>query len=368
MYSIVKWLPFGLRGMTIPPLGIFIKNGYQNDNLLLEHETIHWKQYERYGLLGFYAKYFGELLKNGYADNALEIEARVESEKNICSNQRKLLDLPSKLNSSKMALNSALLSKLAADPQRAAELEAHIIAAKAMNGGGNQPAVNVQGNGTNQIVQTQRVGDKVISTIMPQPLTNPDMGNGVPFGWSYPSLDPTMKPYVQTYTFTIAPAILNGLLGLTYAGYVIFGGNLMLRGAVTRDLVTNQGASTASVGLPQGISAGLQPVFNFNSIQATLLAGYNEYNQSKFKKLKFSTSEANTTRYTWLKYTFQAGSPNIPPAQPVDTTPDAYQFQSAIIDLENQNLNMAENSVVVCLIPGNNGVLPVPTTVFSFFQ
>jgi len=66
---------------TIPPMGIFISKGQEQNNNLLKHELIHWEQYQRLGLLGFYYEYFkGE--ENGYDLNPLEIEARQRTGEN----------------------------------------------------------------------------------------------------------------------------------------------------------------------------------------------------------------------------------------------------------------------------------------------
>ena len=70
---------------TIPPIGIFIKKS-QKDNIdLLNHELIHWKQFQKLGLISFYTTYIKEHIKNGYDLNKLEIEAR-NNESNYCRN------------------------------------------------------------------------------------------------------------------------------------------------------------------------------------------------------------------------------------------------------------------------------------------
>jgi hypothetical protein len=70
---------------TIPPIGIFIKKS-QKDNIdLLNHEIIHWKQFQKLGLLTFYTTYITEHIKNGYDLNKLEIEAR-KNETKYCKN------------------------------------------------------------------------------------------------------------------------------------------------------------------------------------------------------------------------------------------------------------------------------------------
>lgn len=66
---------------TIPPFGIFIKESERNNDELLQHELIHWKQYQEKGLINFYHHYITELKKHGYDNMPMEKEARInESE------------------------------------------------------------------------------------------------------------------------------------------------------------------------------------------------------------------------------------------------------------------------------------------------
>jgi hypothetical protein len=46
------------------------------DARLLRHEQAHWRQYQRMGVLKFYAVYLWYSLKYGYRNNPMEIEAR----------------------------------------------------------------------------------------------------------------------------------------------------------------------------------------------------------------------------------------------------------------------------------------------------
>jgi hypothetical protein len=43
---------------------------------VLRHELVHVRQFERWGVIGTYRRYVGEWRRHGYADNALEREAR----------------------------------------------------------------------------------------------------------------------------------------------------------------------------------------------------------------------------------------------------------------------------------------------------
>jgi hypothetical protein len=71
-----KTLIGGFNGFIIPPFGIFIKESERDNKLLLEHEMVHWKQYQREGLIGFPLNYAIEAIQKGYDKNKYEIEAR----------------------------------------------------------------------------------------------------------------------------------------------------------------------------------------------------------------------------------------------------------------------------------------------------
>lgn len=62
--------------MTVPPLGIFITRDQLGNDALLQHELIHWRQFQQIGLLPYYARYFFEKMKYGYDHMPMEIEAR----------------------------------------------------------------------------------------------------------------------------------------------------------------------------------------------------------------------------------------------------------------------------------------------------
>ena len=74
----VKWLPFNLRGATLPPFGIFIKHDHINNQKIINHDLIHWKQYKRMGLLLYYFRYAIQLIIIGYDTMPMEMEARHE--------------------------------------------------------------------------------------------------------------------------------------------------------------------------------------------------------------------------------------------------------------------------------------------------
>jgi len=76
----VYYIPFDIPGSqmaaTIPPFGIFIESKYQDDLSLLNHELVHWDQYKRMGLFGFYKTYLSEYIEYGRIYGPMEVEAR----------------------------------------------------------------------------------------------------------------------------------------------------------------------------------------------------------------------------------------------------------------------------------------------------
>jgi hypothetical protein len=74
--KVVDHLPHGYNAMTIPPWGIYIVKSQANNKELIKHELIHWMQYQKLGLFGYYSRYFSELKCYGYDGMPMEIEAR----------------------------------------------------------------------------------------------------------------------------------------------------------------------------------------------------------------------------------------------------------------------------------------------------
>ena len=76
-----KWLEWYLRkakfvAITLPPIGIFALPEQVASPTLAKHEGKHWEQYQRMGLLKFYAMYAYYSLRYGYRNNPMEVEAR----------------------------------------------------------------------------------------------------------------------------------------------------------------------------------------------------------------------------------------------------------------------------------------------------
>ena len=76
--GLVRWWlrRIGYAGITLPPLGVYLVNDRFNDQRLRRHEAEHWRQYQRMGLVRFYAVYLWWLARVGYRDHPMEIEAR----------------------------------------------------------------------------------------------------------------------------------------------------------------------------------------------------------------------------------------------------------------------------------------------------
>lgn len=88
----IRWLfeASGFSGLCLPPIGIWLHPDlmtWQRAGMaapapgtaadrLLRHELQHWRQAQRYGVLGFYVHYIAGLIRHGYRNHPLEIEAR----------------------------------------------------------------------------------------------------------------------------------------------------------------------------------------------------------------------------------------------------------------------------------------------------
>lgn len=71
-----KKLTGNANGITIPPFGIWIQESQKDNKALIEHELVHWKQYQEKGYFKFYKDYEAEFHKYGYDKMPMEIEAR----------------------------------------------------------------------------------------------------------------------------------------------------------------------------------------------------------------------------------------------------------------------------------------------------
>lgn len=73
---LVGFLPFNYHALTIPPFGIFIRKDQASNKNLIDHEMIHWQQYQAMGLLKYHVTYLKDLLIYGYDQMPMEVKAR----------------------------------------------------------------------------------------------------------------------------------------------------------------------------------------------------------------------------------------------------------------------------------------------------
>lgn len=80
---LVRWFlrTFGFAGIALPPFGIFILAERLHQDWLIRHEQCHWAQWQRLGTVRFYATYLWGLLRYGYRNHPLEIEARAAEQR-----------------------------------------------------------------------------------------------------------------------------------------------------------------------------------------------------------------------------------------------------------------------------------------------
>lgn len=64
------------EGVCLPPFGIYILPESISNKFLVEHERVHWRQYQRMGLIKFYFTYFYQIIRYGYQNAPMEREAR----------------------------------------------------------------------------------------------------------------------------------------------------------------------------------------------------------------------------------------------------------------------------------------------------
>lgn len=81
-----KKLPGNFNAQTIPPFGVFINESQKDNHELLNHELIHWQQYQKMGLFKFYLKYLKQYNQYGYDKMPMELEARRNESKWVQDN------------------------------------------------------------------------------------------------------------------------------------------------------------------------------------------------------------------------------------------------------------------------------------------
>ena len=78
---LVEKLPFGFKGMAIPPFRIYVLKTLHGDELnkVLLHLNIHFAQAKRMFYVGFYLRYIFQWLLIGHRAMPLEMEARLKA-------------------------------------------------------------------------------------------------------------------------------------------------------------------------------------------------------------------------------------------------------------------------------------------------
>lgn len=71
-----KNLANNYNSRVLPPFGIFIKEDQKGNTELIEHEMVHWRQFQKEGLLPFFINYLKGAAKYGYDKNPYEVDAR----------------------------------------------------------------------------------------------------------------------------------------------------------------------------------------------------------------------------------------------------------------------------------------------------
>lgn len=80
-YMAPRWMAwtlerFGFAAITLPPFGVYFRKPWDESSRLYQHEAVHWRQYQRMGLVRFYVIYLWYQLQYGYKNNPMEVEAR----------------------------------------------------------------------------------------------------------------------------------------------------------------------------------------------------------------------------------------------------------------------------------------------------
>jgi len=79
---IIRWVlrRTGFAGVALAPWGIYILAEHMYSDKLVRHEQAHWRQWQRMGTVRYYVTYVYQVLRYGYRNAPMEVEARKESE------------------------------------------------------------------------------------------------------------------------------------------------------------------------------------------------------------------------------------------------------------------------------------------------
>lgn len=75
---LIRWFlrTTGYAGICLAPWGIYILAEHLGSQRLIRHEQAHWEQYQRLGWWRFVWAYLTGLIRHGYWNHPMEIEAR----------------------------------------------------------------------------------------------------------------------------------------------------------------------------------------------------------------------------------------------------------------------------------------------------
>ena len=66
----------GFHGVALAPWGIYILPAAMHSQRLTRHEQQHWRQWLRMGTVRYYATYLWQIVRYGYRNAPMEVEAR----------------------------------------------------------------------------------------------------------------------------------------------------------------------------------------------------------------------------------------------------------------------------------------------------
>ena len=66
----------GFHGVALAPWGIYILPAAMHSQRLTRHEQQHWRQWQRMGAVRYYATYLWQIVRYGYENAPMEVEAR----------------------------------------------------------------------------------------------------------------------------------------------------------------------------------------------------------------------------------------------------------------------------------------------------
>ena len=66
----------GFHGVALAPWGIYILPAAMHSQRLTRHEQAHWQPWQRMGTVRYYATYLWQIVRYGYRNAPMEVEAR----------------------------------------------------------------------------------------------------------------------------------------------------------------------------------------------------------------------------------------------------------------------------------------------------